>query len=163
MSKALEIAAWVEQLELVPHPEGGFYKETYRSTDQIQLERMEGGRSLSTGIYFLITGGNFSAFHRIKSDEMWHYYAGDPLIVHMISPNGNYEKMRIGRDLSAGQFPQGIVPAGVWFASETLGQYSLVGCTVSPGFDFQDFELATRDELNHRYPEHVEIIERLTR
>lgn len=163
MSKILEIETWVEQLDLLPHPEGGFYKETYRSSDQIELARLDSSRSLATGIYFLITAGNFSAFHRIKSDEMWHYYAGDPLIVHMIYPTGEYTNMRIGRDLTRGEFPQGVVPAGVWFASETLGEYSLVGCTVSPGFDFQDFELATSDALSQLFPAHREIIERLTR
>jgi uncharacterized protein len=163
MKKSNEIANWVEQLELLPHPEGGYYKETYRSASMVDVDGFEGNRNLATGIYFLITEGNFSAFHRIKSDEMWHFYAGDPLIVHVIHPNGTYESLTIGNDLTKKQRPQGLVPAGAWFASETLGDYALVGCTVSPGFDFQDFELAKRDELSQLFPAHREIIERLTR
>lgn len=161
------IEYWVENLSLLPHPEGGFYKEMYRSKKAIPADIMEegltGSRSLSTGIYFLITEGNFSAFHRIKSDEMWHFYYGDPLVVHVIEPDGTYTKLSIGLDLENGQRPQAVVPAGAWFASESGGSYSLVGCTVSPGFDFADFELAKEDQLLQEFPEHTDLIGRLCR
>lgn len=158
---------WVNHLDLLPHPEGGFFKEMYRSEATVSADIMEAGmkgdRSLATGIYFLITAGNFSAFHRIKSDEMWHFYYGDPLIVHVIELDGTYTKLSIGLDLEKGQIPQAVVPAGAWFASESLGAYSLVGCTVSPGFDFKDFELAKKAELSQEFPKHAELIGRLCR
>ena len=161
------IEYWVENLSLLPHPEGGFYKEMYRSKKAIPADIMEegltGSRSLSTGIYFLITEGNFSAFHRIKSDEMWHFYNGDPLVVHVIEKDGTYRKLSIGLDLERGQTPQAVVPAGAWFASESSGGYSLVGCTVSPGFDFADFELADKDKLSQYFPLHTDLISRLCR
>lgn len=159
----------VEQLELTEHPEGGFYKETYRSEGTIQQNQLgsdfSGDRNYSTGIYFLLTSGNFSAFHRIKQDEMWHFYEGDPLIIHMIDEKGSYSSQVIGLDLSNKQVPQFVVPKNIWFASEVVtgGIYSLVGCTVSPGFDFGDFELANRDQLTMEFPEHEEIIQQLTR
>jgi hypothetical protein len=158
---------WVNHLDLLPHPEGGFYKEMYRSEKVIPANMMEeglkGSRSLSTGIYFLITKGNFSAFHRIKSDEIWHFYYGDPLVVHVIERNGAYHKLSIGLDLELGQTPQAVVPAGAWFASESSGDYSLVGCTVSPGFDFEDFELAKKGHLLNKFPECADQIRRLCR
>jgi len=120
-------------------------------------------RSLSTGIYFLITAGNFSAFHRIKSDEMWHFYAGSPLTVHVIEEDGKYYQLNVGLELEQGQVPQAIVPAGAWFASESSGEYSLVGCTVAPGFDFTDFELAERQSLCTLFPAHESLINNLTR
>ena len=128
---------WIEELDLLPHPEGGYYKETYRSDDEIDLKSIYadrfGKRSLSTGIYFLLDNESFSAFHRIKSDEMWHFYEGDPLIVHMIDSSGHYTKQLVGRDVQNGEKLQFVVKAGVWFASEVIegGSYSLVGCTVS--------------------------------
>jgi predicted cupin superfamily sugar epimerase len=161
MSKPVEY--WVEQLGLLPHPEGGFFKETYRSEQIIEPFKKGEMRSLSTGIYFLITSGNFSAFHRIKSDEMWHFYAGAPLKVHVIEPNGSYYILNIGLDLEKGQIPQAVVPAGAWFASESSGEYSLVGCTVSPGFDFNDFELAKKNELKALFPDYSAVIEQLCR
>ncbi|MBO6534628.1 MAG: cupin domain-containing protein [Balneolaceae bacterium] len=159
----------VNHLELRPHPEGGFYKESYRSEGSISAEELgktfNGARNYATGIYFLLTAGNFSAFHRIKQDEMWHFYEGDPLRVHMIDASGNYSYQDIGLDFAQNQRPQIVVPAGVWFASEVVdgGNYSLVGCTVSPGFDFEDFELAKRERLVEDYPMHKQVIEQLTR
>lgn len=159
----------VDKLDLQPHPEGGFYKETYRSDGVIQKEELanvfSGPRNYCTGIYFLLTEGNFSAFHKINQDEMWHFYEGDPLRVHMIDVNGTYSYQDIGLDLDIGQLPQFTVPAGVWFSSEVSddGNYSLVGCTVSPGFDFDDFELPSRSKMIELFPDHNEIITRLTR
>jgi predicted cupin superfamily sugar epimerase len=155
---------WVQHLGLKPHPEGGFFKETYRSTIKEEFRGFSAKRNLSTGIYFLLEQGNFSAFHRIKSDEMWHFYAGDPLVVHMIDDGGKYHKQLIGPKLDEGQALQFVVPAGVWFASEVAdqGKYSLVGCTVSPGFDFDDFELADKN-FETKFPEHRNVIQKLVR
>jgi uncharacterized protein len=162
------VSHWVEHLGLIPHPEGGFYKETYRSDicipANLLFEPKNGHRSLSTAIYFLITSGNFSAFHRILSDEMWHFYAGDSLLVHVLNPdNRQYSQCHIGLHVDKGQRPLAVIPAGSWFASETTGQYSLVGCTVAPGFDFHDFQLAKAGDLTHQFPEHRGVIERFCR
>ena len=159
---------YVQYLEMQPHPEGGWYKETYRSQGSIPsslIGEFDGDRSFSTGIYFLLTKANFSAFHRIKSDEMWHFYDGDGLIVHEINPNGDYIKHQLGLDLENGERPQLVISANSWFASEvkTGGNWCLVGCTVSPGFDFQDFELAEGSELVAHFPKHGQLIDRLTR
>ncbi|MCG8372814.1 MAG: cupin domain-containing protein [Balneolales bacterium] len=159
----------VQHLELKPHPEGGFYKETYRSDGVISKselsEEFSGDRNYCTGIYFLLTDSTFSAFHKINQDEIWHFYEGDSLRVHMIDAKGNYTFKDIGLNLEQGESPQFTVPAGVWFASEVAkgGTYSLVGCTVSPGFDFDDFELPTQEKLISLFPEHSKIITRLTR
>lgn len=149
---------WIEKLGLQAHPEGGYFTETYRA------HAPDGGRAASTGIYFLIETGNISRFHRIDADEMWHFHAGDPLIVHMINEQGTYRYFVMGPDPEKGQQFQAVVPAGVWFGAELMhdGQYSLVGCTVAPGFEFDGFELAEKTELLRAYPEHRAIIEKLT-
>lgn len=154
-----EIAFWVEKLELLPHPEGGFYKETYRSEQTIPGTE----RQLMTGIYFLLTSKNVSRFHRIKSDELWFYHAGSPLIVHTLDENGHTQN-HVGLDFKAGQTPQFLVPKNTIFGSSVLNDdsYSLVSCVVAPGFDFTDFELFTKEELLPLFPEHEAIIERLT-
>ena len=155
---------WIGNLNLQAHPEGGYFKETYRSED-IVLNKYGKNRSASTGIYFLITSANFSAFHKIESDEMWHFHGGSPLVVYVLMPDGELNILQIGNDLEKGQTPQAIVPAGCWFASrvEAPNSYSFVGCTVSPGFDFQDFVLANREELTAEYPTHSDLIKELTR
>lgn len=149
----------IAQLDLQPHPEGGWYKETYRADAKV------GDRAVATGIYFLLTSDNVSNFHRIDADEMWHFYAGDPLTVHMIDDAGEYSTLSIGPNSGAGQVFQAVVPAGVWFGSsvDRPDGYALVGCTVSPGFDFAGFELAEREALTARFPAHNKIIKRLTR
>ena len=155
---------WIEKLELQAHPEGGYFKETYRSDENV-VNKNGKKRSAATGIYFLITSDNFSAFHKIESDEMWHFHGGSPLSVYVILPDGDLEILQIGNDLDKGEKPQAVVPAGCWFASkvEVPNSYSFVGCTVSPGFDFQDFVLANRAELTAEYPTHKQVIEDLTR
>jgi predicted cupin superfamily sugar epimerase len=160
---------WVKYLDLLPHPEGGYYKETFRSLEQIPPAglpaRFNGSRSLYTAIYFLLEQGNFSAFHRIQSDECWHFYAGDALLVHVLHTDGRYECIQLGNQPDKGEQFQAMVPAGAWFASETAprGVYSLVGCTVAPGFDFADFELADAAGLSAQYPENASLIQRLCR
>jgi predicted cupin superfamily sugar epimerase len=160
---------WIEKLQLNPHPEGGYYRETYRSdvvlASEILPSRFTGARAASTAIYFLIDGENFSAFHRLSSDELWHFYAGSALLVHVINPSGAYSSVRLGNEFDAGEVPQAVVPAGKWFASHVADwkSWALVGCTVSPGFDFADFEIGERAKLMELYPQHRELIVRLTR
>lgn len=156
---------YISQLGLLPHPEGGYYKETYRSAETIGFTGFEGKRNISTAIYFLIENGNFSALHRIKSDEVWHFYAGDALEVIEIDEAGKLISTAVGNDVSKEQVPQYVVKAGRWFGSRVLkgGRFSLVGCTVAPGFDFKDFEMAGREALVARFPEHAEIITEMTR
>ncbi|MCP4130007.1 MAG: cupin domain-containing protein [bacterium] len=160
---------WVEKLHLQEHPEGGFFKETYRAHEQADAaalpDRFSGSRSFSTAIYFLIPGVSFSAFHRIKSDEIWHFHTGSTLTIHFISPDGSYSKLLLGDNPDEGEFFQAVVPAGYWFAATVNNQdsFSLVGCTVSPGFDFTDFELGNRDNLTELFPQHKGIIAQLTR
>ncbi len=154
----------IEKYALLPHPEGGYYKEMYRSAGIIPQAALppnfNGDRSFATAIYFLLEQGNFSAFHRIQSDECWHFYAGQPLHVHVLHENGSYQLITLGGN--EGQY-QAVVPAGSWFASETTGNFSFVGCTVAPGFDFTDFELAKAAALGDAYPGYIALIERLCR
>ncbi|MCD6017104.1 MAG: hypothetical protein K0S53_225 [Bacteroidetes bacterium] len=159
----------VNKLALIPHPEGGYYKETYRSTLNIAQQCLpkgfNGERSVATGIYFLIEKGNFSALHKIKSDETWHFYYGDTLEVIEINEEGTLTSTFIGSDLSEGETFQYTVKANNWFGSRVKGEgkMSLVGCTVYPGFDFNDFELAKREDLVQSFPQHSKIITELTR
>lgn len=157
----------IHQYNLLPHPEGGYFKETYRSEASIPATglplRFSAERTFSTAIYFLLLKDLFSAFHRIKSDECWHFYEGDSLHVHVLHLNGTYELIRLGKNREDGEVYQAVVPAGTWFASETTGEYSFVGCTVAPGFDFADFELAKAAELKAEYPETASLIEGLCR
>ena len=136
----LEASAVISLLDLEPHPEGGHFREVYRdpATDAA-------GRSRSTAIYFLLAAGEVSHWHRVDAAEVWHFYAGGPLAL-TLSPNGHdAEAHRLGPNLPAGERPQVVVPAGWWQAAETLGRWTLVGCTVAPGFDFSGFELAPPD------------------
>jgi hypothetical protein len=159
---------WIERLDLKPHPEGGWYRQTYRAPltlPRSALPGFAGDRAASTAIYFLLAGDQFSAFHRLRSDEVWHFYAGSALIVHVIEPGGTYGMLLLGNDAPSGEQFQAVVPAGCWFGSSLLhpDTYALVGCTVAPGFDFADFEMANRAELTVRCPQHRAVIERLTR
>jgi predicted cupin superfamily sugar epimerase len=159
----------INQFELQPHPEGGWYKQTYKSEEFIAASalpsRFPGDRSFSTAIFFLLEKGNFSAFHRIKSDECWHFYSGDPLNIYIIHPDGKLETVLLGNNFEEGQQFQFTVPANCWFASRPAEKsgYCFVGCTVSPGFDFEDFELANGKELAAEYPGHRELIISLCR
>jgi predicted cupin superfamily sugar epimerase len=156
----------VERLDLSPHPEGGYYRETFRSP--LALRGLpwvgpDGERNASTVIYFLLPGGVFSAFHRVLADEVWHHYDGDPVDLHTLDASG-HEVVRLGPDVFAGQRPQHVVRGGVWQAAIALGdRYALGGCTVAPGFDFADFVMPTRAELLSQFPEHAALIESLTR
>lgn len=157
---------YINNLQLIPHPEGGYYKETYRCSSIIEGKGdFPFGRTYATAIYFLIEANNFSAFHKIKSDETWHFYSGNALEVVELTPSGKLKSTVIGPDILNGQFLQYTVAAGNWFASRVLNSapFSLVGCTVSPGFDFRDFEMAKRQELLKTFPEHSSVITELTR
>lgn len=144
----------VELLGLAPHPEGGFYRETFRAP---------GARAASTAIYFLLPAGTFSALHRIRSDEVWHHYAGDPLELHVIDGDA-HERVVLGRDLEAGERPQHVVRAGAWQAAAPIGErWSLCGCTVAPGFEFAEFEMPDRRTLLETLPRFSHVVERFTR
>ena len=160
---------WLEKLQLTRHVEGGAFREVYRSDLILPRKSLplffQGDRSASTHIYFLLAAGEFSAFHRIAGDEIWHFYFGDPLLVYEIGHNGRLTIHRLGNDPEKEESFQTVIKAGSWFASVPAegGEYALVGCTVAPGFDFADFELAEGAALAQQYPEHAEIIMKLTR
>jgi len=162
------VDAIIKKLDLKPHPEGGYFKETYRSSGEIASGSLNsyysGKRNYSTCIYFLLRSGDFSAFHKINQDEIWHFYAGSPICLHVISEAGDHTKHVIGKDVCKGQSPQLVVPGNHWFAASVInkGDYSLVGCTVSPGFDFADFTLPNRAELLNKFPQHQKIITELS-
>jgi predicted cupin superfamily sugar epimerase len=164
-----DAAYWIEKLKLEAHPEGGYYRQTYRAelvlTKDSLPGQFTGARAASTAIYFLLERDIFSAFHRLRSDEVWHCYAGSTLVVHVIDEHGGYSEILLGNDPEAGEALQAVVKAGCWFASRVRdGQgFALVGCTVAPGFDFEDFEMAKREELEEAYPQYGVVIERLTR
>jgi uncharacterized protein len=162
-------AYWIDKLELTPHVEGGAFREVYRSDLNLPKTILplffQGSRSASTSIYFLLCDGQFSAFHRIASDELWHFYYGDPLLVYEIGHNGRLHIHLLGPNPENGEAFQTVVHAGSWFASAPApgSEYALVGCTVAPGFDFADFELANSEALSAQYPEHTELIKQYTR
>jgi predicted cupin superfamily sugar epimerase len=155
----------IRTLNLQPHPEGGFYREVFRSLVSVGgLPHPGGSRSAITSIYYLLPAGELSALHRVASDEIWHHYDGDPLDLHTIDRTGLHAVTRLGRDLAAGQRPQHIVPAGTWQAALPVGErFALCGCTVAPGFDFLDFEMPPREDLLETFPLLRSLIERLTR
>lgn len=170
-----EVERLVRALELSPHPEGGFYREIYRSTETVTREslpaRFGGPRAFSTAIYFLVPAGTFSALHVIASDECWHHYEGDPLRVVTLDEAGAREDFVLGKSLDRAERPFAMVPAGRVFGSfseapndgRTSVGYSLVGCTVSPGFDFADFRMESREVLLGKFPAHRDIVNALTR
>ena len=133
----LSAADIVRLLDLKPHPEGGHFRETFRDTRTI-----DGGRAASTAIHFLLARGERSHWHRVDAVEVWHYYAGAPLCLEIVQPDGRTERVTLGADLAAGERPQAAVPAHAWQAAHSLGDWTLVGCTVAPGFEFTGFELA---------------------
>ena len=160
----------IEHLRLQPHPEGGWYRETYRALDimlpaEALPPRFGGSRHASTAIYYLLPAGARSLLHRIAADETWHFYAGGGMTLATIGPAGTAREVVLGPDMVAGQRFQYTVPGGTWFGGRPLEHhtaYALLGCTVAPGFDFADFELGARDALLELYPHCREIILRLT-
>src|SRR5690349_1871897 len=159
---------WINKLQLTTHIEGGAFREIYRSPVMAPMQALPstfgGERNFCTSIYFLLQRQQFSAFHKIKSDEVWHFYYGDALIVYEIDKQGSLTEHRLGCDPDNNESFQCVIAAGNWFAARLApgGDYALVGCTVSPGFDFADFELANQQELVSLFPEHEAVIKTLT-
>lgn len=154
---------FIQKLDMTPHIEGGYYKECLLSTDSIQGEDIS-SKTLWSSIYFLLRTGEVSHFHRLKSDEIWYFHSGMPLTIYMISPEGELICKQLGLNISKGESPQVLVPKGYIFGSALNEDgYSLVGCMVAPSFSYEDFELFERTELLERYPQHEEVIKKLTR
>jgi uncharacterized protein len=156
---------WIKKLNLNKHPEGGYFADTYKSDKIIRLPGYDGSRSICTAIYYLLTGNQFSSFHIMKSDEIWHFYSGSSLTLYIIDSKGKLKEAFLGPNISKGETFQLVVKSGCWFAASVNEKksYSLVGCTVSPGFDYKDWEIGNRKRLAEMYPEHKQIIERYTR
>lgn len=160
---------WIQDLKLERHPEGGWFRDVYRASEAIPRdalpERFVGDRAFSTAIYFLLNETDVSALHRIKQDEVWHFYDGSPLTIHQIDPAGTYSTIALGRNVQADETLLAVVEAGSLFGASVndTSSFSLVGCTVAPGFDFDDFEMPSRAQLQEQYPQHRDIIEKLTR
>lgn len=159
---------YIDALKMTSHPEGGYYKESFMSETVLKAQVLgsepTGNRQLWTSIYFLLETGEVSNLHRLKADEMWYFHDGSPLSIYMIAPDGQLHMRQLGLDISKGEFPQVLVPKGYIFGSAMNSEgFSLVGCMVSPGFVFEDFELFERDELLKQYPEHEGVILSLTR
>lgn len=163
-----EIQEWIDRLGLAKHPEGGYFKEVYQNREHITAEQLSvpypGRRSLATSIYFLLPAEEVSRLHRLRSDEIWYYHGGSSLTLIMIDTAGNLSEKRLGCDVVAGELPQVVIPGGSTFGAfvNQEGSYTLVGCLVSPGFDYQDFELLSREKMLADFPQHQEIILRLT-
>jgi predicted cupin superfamily sugar epimerase len=155
---------WVQRLGLRPHPEGGFYAETFRS--DLPVKAHGGQRTASTAIYFLLRLHDVSAFHRVRSDEVWHHYAGDPLELVLLDAQGALQRLKLGNDWSQGERPQAVAPRDVLQAAHVLpGRhgFALCGCTVAPGFEFADFELPERSALTARFPQHADLFDTFCR
>lgn len=157
---------WINQLGLLSHPEGGYYKEIYRDEETIKAdslpERFSGDRHHCTAIYYLLEQGDFSCFHRIKSDEIWHHYAGGVIHIHYLEEN-NIKLLKLGMNIEKGENPVCIIPKNTWFAAEPAPdtEYTLAGCTVAPGFDFHDFEMANQEQLKNYLEMDAVLIQRL--
>jgi predicted cupin superfamily sugar epimerase len=156
---------WIRALGLLPHPEGGHYRETYRAASTITPPGGDAPRSLATAIYFLLQGDEVSALHRLRADELWHFHAGSRLRVVELTPDGALREHRLGLDVEAGEQPRVAIPAGSWFGAQVADRtgFTLVSCTVAPGFDFADFELGERAALGLRYGRFAEILDTFTR
>lgn len=159
----MKAADYIHQLGMQKHPEGGYFVETYRSDTMVQSPI--GDRTAGTVIYFMLLKDFFSAFHRLRSDETWYYHAGSSTSVHCLHPDGTLNTIIIGPNLHHGEALQIHIPSGTWFSAEVTGEgeFILVSCSVSPGFEFADFELASRAVLTELYPQHMALIHRLTR
>ncbi|TLG72972.1 cupin domain-containing protein [Culicoidibacter larvae] len=151
---------WKKVLNMTTHREGGSYFQSYAADYQVS-DKNQNTRPAATSIYFLLEEGDYSAFHRLQADEVWYFHDGQPLSVWAIDLSGALHEMRLGLDVDAGEHPQVVVPAGWIFGSVVDSGYALVGCAVAPGFDYQDFELLSKESLLADYPEHHEIIDRL--
>lgn len=158
---------WIEKLQLQPHAEGGYFREIYRSEEVIKkvalASRYDEDHSLCTSIYFLLKSEQISAFHRLKSDEIWHFYSGSSITVYILDEQGILQEHTLGRNISKNEQWQLVIPRGCWFAAKVVDNrsYSLIGCTVAPGFDYGDFELAEKANLIRKFPQHQELISQM--
>lgn len=158
---------WIDQLALQPHPEGGYYRETYRATENIQVcglpLRFTSPRSFSTAIYFLLRSEDVSFFHRIKSDELWHFHFGSTLHIYILQDD-ELSILKLGSAPEQGDSLQVTIPANCWFGAKVAAPYTytLSSCTVAPGFDFKDFQMAHRDQLLQEFPRHEKVITEMT-
>ena len=159
MESIIKASDIIKKYKLTSHPEGGYFSEVFRS--ELKVFRGSEERSSLTSIYFLLENGQKSHFHRLTSDETWHFYLGDPLKLYQISKDGKLSETILGKNIFEGESLQLTIPAGVWFAAHSLGEFSFVGCNVGPGFDFSDFELATKD-LAAEFTEHQKLISDFT-
>lgn len=163
-----DAAAWIDALGLAPHPEGGFFRETWRAGEAVQRAglpaRFGAPRALGTAIVYLLREGDHSRLHRLHADEVWHLYDGGPLHLHVLDGAAGYRRLVLGRDVTRGESPQCVVPHGAWFGAEPAAgaRFVLAGCTVTPGFEYEDFELGERDALLAAFPAHRALVERLT-
>jgi predicted cupin superfamily sugar epimerase len=161
---SLTVEEVIRLLGLTPHPEGGFFRETFRARESVAAPWSPVSRAASTAIYFLLRAGEFSAFHSVLSDEVWHHYSGASLELHTINRAGTHQRVELGPQLQHGECPQWVVPAGTLQAARVIGEgFALCGCTVAPGFDFADFDMPSRGALSLRYPALADLIESFTR
>ncbi|HEY4327157.1 MAG TPA: cupin domain-containing protein [Mucilaginibacter sp.] len=154
---------WIEHLKLQPHPEGGYYKEIFRSEQQVLRLGSVEVKQACTSIYYLLEGVDYSGFHRLLSDEIWYFHKGVPLLIHSIDDNGRYSAIELS-DSTSGNLSV-VIPGGAWFAAEIPSKsgFTLASCAVAPGFDFSEFEMAKKEELTEIYPQHTGILNRLCR
>ena len=159
----------VKLLKLIPHPEGGYYREVYRSGEILNRKalpsRYKGDRPLSTSIYYMLIGEQISHFHRLKSDEIWHFNTGTTIILHLLDEKSGYQKINLGNNLHLNERPQCIIKQGIYFSAELTDKnsFALIGCTVAPGFDFDDFEFANVESLIKLFPDLTDLIKRLSK
>ena len=162
-------AYYISKLKLMPHPEGGYFNEVYRSEEKLSKEnlpaRYNGKRSVSTSIYFLLEGEQVSAFHRLKSDETWHFYDGSVVKIYILANDGQMSEILLGKNLEDMEFHQVTIKKNSWFGAEVLdkGSFAFLGCTVAPGFDYDDLEFGNRKLLLSLYPHQENIIRKLTK
>ena len=159
---------WIKNLDMLPHPEGGYFREVYRSEDRIDKDhlpaRYSDHRNIATSIFFLLDKEQVSKFHVLNSDEIWYHHDGSKVKIHVIKPDGQYKEIILGHDFDEGEVLQAVIPHGSWFGAEVINKdsFSLVGCVVAPGFDFTDFKLAERNILLNDFSHLEEIIIKLT-
>ena len=164
----MDVAEIIRLFELKPHPEGGFFKETYRSDEKFPAHalpsRYHSDRYLYTAIYYLLTEESFSVMHRIQTDELLHFYLGDPVYILQLHPDGHAETKIMGNNIASGHSPQCLIPRGIWQGARLVegGRFALMGTTTTPGFDFEDFEIGESQKLKQLYPDQRHVIERFT-
>jgi predicted cupin superfamily sugar epimerase len=154
---------WIDHLNLQPHPEGGYYKEVFRSVNEVTRAGAKAVKQACTSIYYLLEGKDFSGFHRLASDELWYFHKGSPLHIHVLDNTGTHTTIEVS-DTQTGSL-QAVIPPNTWFAAQipSATGFTLVSCAVAPGFDFAEFEMAKKDELLAQYPQHEALLARLCR